>query len=236
MTLSVIIPCYNDQMVLPRAVNSALALRCEKEIIVVDDGSEKPVRNVWGGPVRVIRHAQNRGLSQALNTGIYKSKYDRYVILASDDELAPGYTELLQHDTDIVSCDFEANGNHIKCIPGRLAILKQANCHSYAALIKKEIWRKVKGYNLYMNPSWEDYEFFLHAAKIGAKWTHVPKPHHIYHPNTTGRDAKSQGMDIYLRSLMSGFHQDLYGKGAGVVTFIIPCYNQPHILPGPQNK
>lgn len=229
--LSIIIPCYNDHMVLPRAVNSALAQKGPKEIIVVDDGSNPPIKNVWGNPVRVLRHPINMGLSTALNTGIANSTYTRFVILASDDELHPNYAEeMLKYDTDIVSCNFQANGHKVRCIAGHIDRYKRGNCHSYAALVKKDMWRRVGGFNRYMNPSWEDYEFFLHCAKEGAQWTHVDKELHIYHRNPVGRDEQSQGMDIYLKSLMSGFHPEVFGKGAGMVTFVIPCYNHAQYL------
>ena len=226
--LSIITPCYNHEHFLKKSVGSALRQQCEKEIIVVDDGSKEPVKNIWGDPVQVIRHPENRGLSAALNTGIELAKYDHFVICSADDALDPEYYRLLEYrdKADIISCDMMVGGRHIYMKPGSLEALKQGNCHSYAALIKKTIWRKLGGYKTTMNPSWEDWEFFLNAAKHKATWFHVPKPLHIYNRNPAGRDADSQDKERLLKGKLHGYHQDLYGKGQGVVAFIIPCYNQ----------
>jgi len=231
--ISIIIPCYNHELQLQKAVSSALSQQqVDKEIIVVDDGSTSPVKNVWGDPVRVLKHHTNKGLSHALNTGIHHSSGDKFIILAADDELHPSaLATLVRGDADIISCDMRVNGRHVRGKPGNLDTLMRANCHSYCALISKHIWQKVGGYNEFMNPSWEDYEFFLHAAKVGAEWQHVPVPLHIYNRNPAGRDAEAQGKDFLLRGKLEGFHQDLYGPGRGVVSFVIPCYKHEKFLP-----
>lgn len=229
--ISIIIPCYNHASVLPKAVRSALSQRADKEVIVVDDGSDDPIRNGWGDSVRLLRHDSNKGLSKALNTGVKHSNGDKFVILAADDEMHPSMLHNLErYQADIVSCDMQVGGRHIKGRAGNLTTLKTANCHSYCAIVSKALWQRVGGYNEFMNPSWEDYEFFLHAAKVGANWHHVPAPYHIYNRNPVGRDAEAQGQDHLLRGKLEGFHQDVFGKGRGVVSFVIPCYKQEQYL------
>lgn len=233
--LSIIIPSYNHNDILPRAVQSALNQKIEKEIIIVDDGSANPIVNSWGDPVRVIRHEVNKNLPSALNTGIEASIYDRFVILAADDMLDSRYGEIMfqyADKADIISCDFVGQpGRRVPCKPGSLEALKLSNCHSYAALIKKSLWKKVGGFKVELNPSWEDWEFFLNCAKHKATWFHVPLGLHIYHRNEHGRDVEAQGKDFLLRGKFEGFHTDLFGQGQGLVTFIIPCYNQEAYLP-----
>lgn len=231
--ISVIIPCYNHNDLVIRAVYSAIQQTYQdKEIIVVDDGSAVPLRNVWGGCVRIIRHESNQGLSPALNTGIAAAGGDRFIILAADDELRPDcLTKLAAYDADIVASDFKGDkGDPVACRVGDLQTLMTANCHSYAALVRRAMWQKVGGYKN-MNPSWEDWEFWLNCAKHGATWAHVPEALHLYHRNPSGRDAESQSQIRLLNSLMQGYHQDLYGQGKGLVAFIIPCYNQEQWLP-----
>lgn len=228
-----IIPCYNHNDLVIRAVYSATQQTyADKEVIVVDDGSTNPLRNVWGGCVRVIRHESNLGLSPALNTGIAAAKGDRYIILAADDELrADCLAKLAPHEADIVACDFRGDkGEPVKCRAGDLETLITANCHSYAALVRRDMWQKVGGYKE-MNPSWEDWEFWLNCAKHGATWAYVPEALHIYHRNPSGRDVESQSQVRLLNGLMQGYHQDLYGYGKGVVAFVIPCYNHEQWLP-----
>lgn len=230
--ISIVIPCYNHAHFLPRSVGSALRQTYEDyEVVVVDDGSSTPIVNEWGGRVRVIRHELNRGLSEALNTGISLSKGDKFIILAADDELAPGTLELMSNrDADIVSCDMLAGGKRVPARPGDLQTLLTMNCHSYAALTRKSLWAQVGGFKSTMNPSWEDYEFWLNCAKHKAIWVHIPRPLHIYHRNPQGRDVESQGKDYLLRGKLEGYHPDLFGPGRGLVTFVIPCYKQEEYL------
>lgn len=230
--ISIIIPCYNHVDYLQRSVGSALRqTHPEIEIIVVDDGSATPVQNAWGGKVRVIRHERNRGLSTALNTGIAAATGDRFIILAADDELAPRAVELMAAVyRDVVSCDMHAGGKRVPSKPGDLTTLLTANCHSYAALVRKSLWAQVGGFKALMNPSWEDYEFWLNCAKHEAQWGHVSQALHIYHRNPTGRDVESQGKERLLRGKLEGYHPDLFGPGRGLVTFVIPCYDHERFL------
>lgn len=228
-----IIPCYNHNNLVVRAVYSAIQQTYgDKEVIVVDDGSSNPIRNVWGGYIRVIRHEVNQGLSAALNTGVAAAIGDRYIVLAADDELRPDcLAKLALQDADIVACDFKGDrGEPVTCRAADLQTLITANCHSYAALVRKNMWQKVGGYKD-INPSWEDWEFWLNCAKHGATWAYVPEALHIYHRNPSGRDADSQTKMRLLNGQLHGYHQDLYGRGKGVVAFIIPCYNQEKWLP-----
>jgi glycosyltransferase involved in cell wall biosynthesis len=231
MIATVVIPCYNHNEEVKGAVQSALDQTVMVEIIIVDDGSTEPVQDIWNGRVRVIRHQENRGLSAALNTAIRASTSDRWVICAADDKLAPAHAELTTaSEADIVSVDMRAGGRHIQCKAGDLETLKHSNCHSYAAMVKKELWEKVGGFKEGMDPSWEDYEFWLNCAKHGATWKHINLPLHEYNRNPKGRDVEAQGQDLMLRGLLEGHHQDLFGKGRGVVAFIIPCFKHEQYL------
>ncbi len=232
--ISIVIPCYNHNKIVDRAVQSAIRQTYDEpyETIVVDDGSTERVENVWGRGVRVIRHKQNEGLSRALNTGITRSKGDRFVILSADDELHPDHLAITsQYAADIVSTDMMVRGQVIRSAAGDVHALMDGNCHSYAALIRRDMFDKVGGFKAAMNPSWEDYEFFLNCASHGAKWHHVPKGLHIYRRNPTGRDAMAQGKDRLLRGKLEGYHNDLFGAGRGLVTFVVPCYNHEQYLP-----
>lgn len=223
---TIVIPCYNHNSEVARAVASALAQTDPCAVIVVDDGSETPVENFWGERVTLIRHPYNRGLSAALNTGIEAAQTERFVILAADDTLADSHAALTQdYDVDIVSVDMIANGHLVRSRAGDLETLKRSNCHSYAANVRKAMWQKVGGFKIGMDPSWEDYEFWLNCAKHGATWHHVSMPLHNYHRTSGGRDSQAQGQDTLLRGMLEGHHQDVFGQGRGVVAIIIPCYN-----------
>jgi len=92
---SVIIPCYKQAHLLPKAIESALQqtqdMDLDVEVIVVDDGSPDAAAEVAGryGGVTVIRQA-NAGLSAARNRGILRSTGRYLLFLDSDDFLRPG--------------------------------------------------------------------------------------------------------------------------------------------------
>ena len=97
MTISVIIPAWNAERHIVRAIRSVLAqTRPADEIIVVDDGSidgtAEAVRT-FGDQVRLIRQP-NGGASVARNTGIAAATGEWIAFLDADDEWLPEKLEL----------------------------------------------------------------------------------------------------------------------------------------------
>lgn len=88
--VSIVIPAYNEESVLARAIESCLGLDYPSfEIIVVDDGSTDgtgAVAEEYAEKERVkyIRHPENEGKGAALNTGI-KQAEGRYVACLDAD-------------------------------------------------------------------------------------------------------------------------------------------------------
>ncbi|MDQ3754196.1 MAG: glycosyltransferase [Acidobacteriota bacterium] len=91
MSVSIVIPCYNQAHFLGAAIESALAqTHPDREIIVVDDGSPDTTAEVvarYPG-VRYIRQS-NQGLGAARNAGLRESTGDYIVFMDSDDRLLP---------------------------------------------------------------------------------------------------------------------------------------------------
>jgi glycosyltransferase involved in cell wall biosynthesis len=91
--VSVVIPAYNAEATLARAIGSALSQDwTPKEIVVVDDGSNDRTRAVaesFGGAVRYI-HQPNAGAAAARNRGIQESRGELIAFLDADDEWLAG--------------------------------------------------------------------------------------------------------------------------------------------------
>src|SRR5262245_54582093 len=88
--VSVIIPAFNREATIGRAISSVLAQTWANfEIVVVDDGSQDATVTVatsFGDErVRIVRHEQNRGAAAARNTGIRAAKGEFIALLGSDD-------------------------------------------------------------------------------------------------------------------------------------------------------
>jgi len=94
MELTVIIPCYRVEEYLPACLDSACGLPAGSvEILCVDDASpdgcgailaDYEARNPH---LRVLTHAENRGLSAARNTGLDAAKGEYALFLDGDDLL-----------------------------------------------------------------------------------------------------------------------------------------------------
>ena len=95
MTVSVIIPCYNQAHFLGETIESALKQSEQPfEVIVIDDGSTDHTREVTQSfpGIRYIRQ-DNKGLCEARNAGFNASTGEYLVFLDSDDRLAPRMIE-----------------------------------------------------------------------------------------------------------------------------------------------
>ncbi len=96
MIISIVIPVYNIELWIGRAINSVIS-QCYNniELIIVDDCSEdnsmpiiKELLVDVNFPVKYINHTQNSGLSAARNSGIEAATGDYIFFLDGDDALA----------------------------------------------------------------------------------------------------------------------------------------------------
>jgi glycosyltransferase involved in cell wall biosynthesis len=92
MKISVIIPVFNREKLIGRAVDSVLhQIRPADKIIVIDDGSTDATLSVlkrYGDKITII-HQDNQGVSSARNRGIEHAFGDWIALLDSDDEWLP---------------------------------------------------------------------------------------------------------------------------------------------------
>lgn len=99
--LSAVIPCYNMEQFVGRALRSVEAQSGPTEVVVVNDcstdGSDAAIR-AWATtatvPCTLITHASNRGLPASVNSGLAEAKGDYLSFLDADDRWKP---ELWSH-------------------------------------------------------------------------------------------------------------------------------------------
>ena len=95
--LSVVVPVYNERNTLVEIVRRMRAVELpdsiEREIIVVDDGSDDGTRDVLqqlgDSTVRVVMHAHNRGKGAAVRTGFEHATGDYVLVQDADLEYDP---------------------------------------------------------------------------------------------------------------------------------------------------
>lgn len=92
--IAVVVPALDEERLLPRVLDSMPSW--VDRVIVVDDASVDATARVAagaGGPVRVVRHAVNRGVGAAIATG-YRAALDEgadvVAVMAADAQMDPG--------------------------------------------------------------------------------------------------------------------------------------------------
>jgi glycosyltransferase involved in cell wall biosynthesis len=93
--LSVIVPVYNERNTVAEIVRQmrAVELPLEREIVIVDDGSDDGTRDILkqlaDSTVRVVNHPVNRGKGAAIRTGLAQVTGDLVLIQDADLEYDP---------------------------------------------------------------------------------------------------------------------------------------------------
>lgn len=116
--ISVIVPVYNGEKLLPKCMEHLLGqTHGDFEIILVDDGSKDGTGALCDGyvakdsRVRVI-HQENQGVSRARNAGLDGATGKYVAFVDADDYVEPDYLErlrrnLVENGADIASCDYQ---------------------------------------------------------------------------------------------------------------------------------
>ena len=101
MTITLIVPIYNEEFFLPRCLESIEKQTSKPdEVVLINDGStdgsrkiakDFAMRNGWN-----LITKRNAGVSAARNDGIMAAKSDWITFLDADDELTPGAIETMR--------------------------------------------------------------------------------------------------------------------------------------------
>ncbi len=97
--ISIIVPAYNQQDMTFECLSAVLKHTQDFEIILVDNGSEPPIKPPFSGFIetRIIRNEENRGFPAAVNQGIRAAKGDIIILLNNDVIVTDGWADKLTH-------------------------------------------------------------------------------------------------------------------------------------------
>lgn len=230
MKVSIIIPCYNQEMYLGKAVDSALNQTYgDKEIIIVNDGSPDGTREIaeyyanQHNNVRVVNQS-NKGLSGARNAGIMNSTGDAILPLDADDYIEPDYLSetvpvLLDNpDIGVVATDLQTFGQTEEIwmrpnYPTKVENLMVNNQIYVCSLIRKEAILQCGGYNTKMIHGYEDWDLWIDITKRGWKVGYVPRPlfHYRIKENSMYTDSLENWHQWNIDQIHKN-HSELYEK------------------------
>ncbi len=120
LSVSVIIPAYNEEKTVAHVVKVVKSLNYIKEIIVVDDGSsDLTAINAKEAGATVINHIKNRGKGAAIKTGFKNSKGDIVVFLDGDlknltnTQVNNIISPIMNGEADITKTKFKREGGRV---------------------------------------------------------------------------------------------------------------------------
>ncbi|TCV87599.1 MULTISPECIES: glycosyltransferase family 2 protein [Methylomonas] len=194
--ISIIMPCYNAQTYLEKAIESVFEQSYPNvELIVVDDGSSDQsfqilTRCQEKHPKLVVFKQENLGPFPARNLGLANSKGEFIAFLDADDYWAPEFIEkllknLLAKNADLTYCGWqnivEGGENGPAYVPPAYekgdifqSFLSSCPWPIHAALIRRSIVDKAEGFSLRCFSAM-DYDFWIRISAITQNIAIVPE-------------------------------------------------------------
>ena len=188
--ISVVIPCFNDGNYLPETI-SKLGLQTNPsfEIIIVNDGSTDSntlyiLEQLAEQPNITVLHKENGRMSSARNHGVKHAKGKYIAALDADDYFDPSFftkaVAILEQapNTAVVTSYIKYFGNKTgisKPRGGNAFNFLFSNQCPACAMVRKEVWDKVSGYDESMKLGYEDWEFYIRITKLNMEVHLIPE-------------------------------------------------------------
>jgi glycosyltransferase involved in cell wall biosynthesis len=229
--VTVVIPCFNHGRFVEDAVRSCLDQEgADVRVVVVNDGSDDgktpkacDACHAFAPDRVVVVHQENRGLPAARNRGAQEAAGEYLVFLDADDWIRPGFISKLaaaieaDENIDGVShayCQEELAelGTGIWRVPEwDPELLLITNLHPVTALVRRDRFDAVGGFDESMTGGYEDWELWLKLSERGWRGVRVPEPLFVWRRHsheTMIMDAVKRHESLF-RALVER-HHDLY--------------------------
>lgn len=179
LRLSVVTSTLNSEALIGQLI-SDLEAQTDRDFewVIADGGSRDATVALVRArfPEAVISQQSDFGIYDAINRGIRAASGDYYLVIGSDDRLAPDAVARYraaanESGADIVTASVIMAGKVITALPGQQAlhgIRAFVSGHSVGALIRRQLHERV-GYYSGRFPICADHLFFQRAAKAGAR-------------------------------------------------------------------
>ncbi len=214
MTLSLVLPCFNEEENIETTVASALAwferAKIDGEVIVVNDGSSDGSAKILerlsdkNPMVRIVTHEVNQGYGLAVRSGCDAASKDTIAFVDSDGQFHfEDLEKLIPHldQYDFVpgrrrkrADSFMRNifGKILGCLI--LVVfglwIRDVNCGM--KIFRADTWKKIRP--LYGTEKFFNTELYLRLKKQGIMWKQIDVPHY---PRAGGTPTGGSGRVIF---------------------------------------
>lgn len=217
--VSAIIPCFNAEDTIERAVLSCLDQTHKLfEIIIVNDGSTDRSKNVLNKlqtryPIVNIINQKNEGVCNARNKGVEIASGEYILMLDADDYFEPTFVEkalkvfLQSTKHAAVMSGFRRiiNGRYSKAYFFKEIDLKHClynNGMMACVLFKKKALENVGMYDANLKYAHEDWDLNIRLLKAGYTFGILNEPLFNYTQKEHSRSSLSVEKDIQMRSII----------------------------------
>jgi len=189
-TVSVIIPCYNEEETIAECIRKVPDFDWDYEIIVVNDGSgdrtEQVARSVNRKSLRVIGYENNKGKGYAVRTGIENARGKIVVIQDADmepEELIPVLRPIIEGKADFVNGSRMVYPMERGAMKGMHVFGNRIFALVVSVLVRKRLTDTLCGTKAFRKDmlkfplkenSWPDFELLIKARKSGMRIAEVP--------------------------------------------------------------
>jgi glycosyltransferase involved in cell wall biosynthesis len=202
--ISVVMPCFNAERFLAKAVESALGQSYDNvELILVDDGSTDPspkiaadLANRHAGRLTLL-HTERAGPYPARNRGLKSVRGEFIAFLDADDWWEPNalrrlHDALVGANADLAYCGWQNVGEGVTSepfVPPQYeqgdpveAFLRSCPWPIHAALVRRTLVDRLGGFSEHRFSSM-DYDFWLRALALTRNIVRVPEvlAHYRWH-------------------------------------------------------
>jgi cellulose synthase/poly-beta-1,6-N-acetylglucosamine synthase-like glycosyltransferase len=220
-------PAWNAEATVRESVESVLAQTVgDLELIVVDNASARPVRDVLAGVrdprLRIVRHRRNLGTGGGRNTALRLARAPLVSQLDADDQWEPDYLEHVLPCFGDPAVGLAYSNTHIVGHPtGHDDYIGDPSVHPMhdfpkiaeqnpipcpTATIRAGAARAVGGYARWL---WmvEDYHLYLKLARAGWRFAYVHRQLARYRwpSQTSGISARKRQHELWELAMFAGF-------------------------------
>ena len=225
--VSVIIPVYNCENTIERAVTSVLNQTFRDfELIIVDDGStdgtKEELNKITDPRIRVIDHERNLGAAAARNTGMRHARGKYIALLDSDDEWLvkkldlqlealekAGFEETKACFTAYYLIEDRGSRTYVPEKPTRKDLFLKCDLSPGSTLLFERELLDIIGYWDETLPRYEDWEWLIRYARKFS-FTFVEKPLvKVFHEHGTS----VEDIEVAAKLFLNKTHDELCGYG-----------------------